>query len=134
MIVIATDSSACMTKTGAHELGVIYVPMTYTLCGKTYTESFIGTNGDFIPLIESEPNPHTSQPAVGRYLRTFKALRKAGFEGLCLTISSRLSGTFSNASACKSSIRACAWRGGSLSFSRLLLQSAFRRFLSSLRS
>lgn len=100
MIVIATDSSACMTKAGAHELGVIYVPMTYTLCGKTYTESFIGTNGDFIPLIESEPNPHTSQPAVGRYLRTFKALRKAGFEVLCLTISSRLSGTFSNASAC----------------------------------
>ncbi len=100
MIVIATDSSACMTKEGAHELGVIYVPMTYTLCGKTYTESFIGANGDFVPLIEAEADPHTSQPAIGRYLRTFKALRKAGFEVLCLTISSRLSGTFSNASAC----------------------------------
>ncbi len=100
MIVIATDSSACLTKQEAHQLGVIYVPMTYTLCGKTYTERFIGANGDFVPLLESEPNPHTSQPAVGRYLRTFKALRKAGFEVLCLTISSRLSGTFSNASAC----------------------------------
>ncbi len=100
MIVIATDSSACLTKRNAHDLGVIYVPMTYTLCGKTYTESFIGANGDFVPLLEAEPNPHTSQPAIGRYFRTFKALRKAGFEVLCLTISSRLSGTFSNATAC----------------------------------
>lgn len=100
MIVIATDSSACMTKQGARELGVIYIPMTYTLCGKTYTESFIGANGDFVPLLEAEPDPHTSQPAIGRYLQTFKALRKSGFEVLCLTISSRLSGTFSNATAC----------------------------------
>lgn len=100
MIVIATDSTACLTKQEAHQLGVIYVPMTYTLCGKTYTERFIGANGDFVSLLEAEPNPHTSQPAIGRYLRTFKTLRKAGFEVLCLTISSRLSGTFSNASAC----------------------------------
>ena len=100
MIVIATDSSACMTKQSARELGVIYIPMTYTLCGKTYTESFIGANGDFVPLLEAEPDPHTSQPAIGRYLQTFKALRKSGFEVLCLTISSRLSGTFSNATAC----------------------------------
>lgn len=100
MIVIATDSSACMTRQGAHDLGAIYVPMTYTLCGKTYTERFIGANGDFVPLLEAEPDPHTSQPAVGRYLHTFRTLRKAGFEVLCLTISSRLSGTFSNATAC----------------------------------
>ena len=69
MIVIATDSSACMTKQGARELGVIYIPMTYTLCGKTYTESFIGANGDFVPLLEAEPDPcllYTSHKAIHR--------------------------------------------------------------------
>ena len=100
MIVIATDSTACLTKQEARMLGVIYVPMTYTVDGRTYTEHFVGDNGDYEALISATQDLHTSQPAIGTYQHTFSALRRAGFEVLCLTISSRLSGTFSNASLC----------------------------------
>jgi DegV family protein with EDD domain len=100
MIVIATDSTASLTKQEARQLGVIYIPMTYTVNGVQYTEKYEGDNGDFAALIESTQDLHTSQAAVGVYERTFRALRRAGFEVLCLTISSRLSGTYANATAC----------------------------------
>ena len=92
MIVIATDSTASLTKQEARQLGVIYIPMTYTVNGVQYTEKYEGDNGDFAALIESTQDLHTSQAAVGVYERTFRALRRAGFEVLCLTISSRRAG------------------------------------------
>lgn len=100
MIVIATDSTACLTKQEARQLGVIYVPMTYTVAGNTYTEHFVEDNGNYESLIAGTQELHTSQPAIGCYERTFSTLRRSGFEVLCLTISSRLSGTYSNASLC----------------------------------
>lgn len=100
MIVIATDSTACITKQEARMLGIIYVPMTYTVDGATHTEHFVEDNGAFDTLIAGTENLHTSQPAIGSYQHTFSALRRAGFDVLCLTISSRLSGTCSNASLC----------------------------------
>ncbi|MBQ3108294.1 MAG: DegV family protein [Clostridia bacterium] len=100
MIVIATDSTACLTKQEARMLGVIYVPMTYTVDGNTYTEHFSEDNGAYDTLIAGTEDLHTSQPAIGTYQHTFSALRRAGFEVLCLTISSRLSGTYNNASVC----------------------------------
>ena len=50
MIVIATDSTACLTKQEARQLGVIYVPMTYTVAGNTYTEHFVEDNGNYESL------------------------------------------------------------------------------------
>ncbi len=104
MIVIASDSTASLTKQEARQLGAIYIPMTYSIGGVAYTESFAGANGDFADLIAAEKDLHTSQPAIGAYERTFRTLRRAGFEVLCLTISSRLSGTFANAVRCAKDI------------------------------
>ena len=100
MIVIVTDSTACITKQEARQLGAVYVPMSYTVAGHMYTEKFSGDNGNFASLIASTNDLHTSQPPLGRYEHTFSRLRHAGFEVLCLTISSRLSGTYSNALLC----------------------------------
>ena len=104
MIVIVTDSTACITKQEAQHLGVIYAPMTYTIDGKAFTEHFAEDNGAFAALIREAKELHTSHPAIDCYEHTFSALRRSGFEVLCLTISSRLSGTFSNASLCAKEI------------------------------
>ena len=41
MIVIVTDSTACLNRQEAQRLGVTHVPMTYTLDGSTHREHFV---------------------------------------------------------------------------------------------
>lgn len=100
MIVIVIDSTACMTREEARELGVVCVPMMYSIDGKNYTEHFIDDNGDYDKLIASAQDLKTSQASIDAYYKLFRGLLDTGFEVLCLTISSRLSGTFSNACVC----------------------------------
>ncbi|MEZ4358475.1 MAG: DegV family protein [Eubacteriales bacterium] len=100
MIVIVTDSSACITRQEARKLGVVCVPMTYTVAGTMYTERFVNENGNYTELIAGTKELHTSQSSAATFLRIFSGLRNLSHEILCLNISSRLSGTFGNASMC----------------------------------
>lgn len=100
MIVIVTDSTACLNRQEAQRLGVTHVPMTYTLDGNTHREHFVEENGDYIARIEAAKTLATSQPPIAAYIKTFTELIQAGHQVLCLSISSRLSGTFSNEVVC----------------------------------
>ena len=101
MIAIVTDSTAGLTRQEAKDLGVVCIPMTYTVAGTVYAENFLNENGDFERFIAAGGNElHTSQASIGSYMKAFASLRSADVQVLCLTISSRLSGTFSNASVC----------------------------------
>lgn len=100
MIVIVTDSTACLNRQEAERLGVTHVPMTYTLDGVTHREHFVEENGDYIARIEGAKTFATSQPPIDTYLKTFAELRQAGHQVLCLSISSRLSGTYANEVVC----------------------------------
>lgn len=100
MITIVSDSSACMTRIEALQLGVICVPMTYSLDDTIYTEHFIGENGEYEQLLRTSQELRTSQCSPNAFFETFRTLRAAGQEVLCLTISSRMSGTYSNACLC----------------------------------
>ena len=100
MIVIVTDSTACLNRQEAERLGVTHVPMTYTLDGVTHREHFVEENGDYIARIEGAKTFATSQPPIDAYLKTFAELRQAGHQVLCLSISSRLSGTYANEVVC----------------------------------
>lgn len=99
MIAIVTDSTAYITREDARALGVVVVPMTYSIGGhQLYTESYIGENGMFESLLKKNPpGQRTSQATMSAFMSTFEELRSAGHQVLCLTISSRLSGTYSNA-------------------------------------
>ncbi|NLG24841.1 MAG: DegV family protein [Clostridiales bacterium] len=99
MIVIVTDSSACMTRAEADVLGIRVVPMTYYADGRTlYNESYMDENGQYEALIErSGDRLRTSQATMSAFLSAFDELISEGHEVLCLTISSRLSGTYGNA-------------------------------------
>ena len=98
MIVIVTDSSACLTREEAEALGISVVPMTYSCGAQAMTEGYVDENGAFDRLIERAPEQlHTSQASMAAFVRAFQDIVDEGNEALCLTMSSRMSGTYSNA-------------------------------------
>jgi len=100
MIAIVTDSSAHLYREEAEALGVTVVPMTYTLSGQQpYWESYMDENGDYEQLVDANMERlRTSQASYAAFSNVFTELLESGADVLCLTISSRLSGTFGNAS------------------------------------
>jgi len=97
MITIVSDSSIAMTKAQAKELGIQIVPMNYTVDGVAFVESSVDTDGGYDKIKAGTYPCTTSQPSIDSFTAVFKELRKQNQEVLCITISSRLSGTFSSA-------------------------------------
>ncbi len=99
MIVIVTDSTAYLTRTEAVTMGVMMVPMSYSIgASASYFESYVDDGDDYEQLIEkNQDNMHTSQVTLSAFTNAFTELRRAGHEVLCITISSHLSGTYANA-------------------------------------
>lgn len=99
MIAIVTDSTANVTHEEATRLGVVIVPMSYsTSLGHSAKEGCIEEDDQAEQLVaEHIDTVHTSQATLSSFLNTFRLLRRGGYEILCLTISSRLSGTYNNA-------------------------------------
>ncbi len=97
MITIVTDSTAYLKKKHAEQLGVKIVPVNYVVGDKDYCESFSDCNGNFEALLRSKERFATSHPNPSVYLNCFEGELNAGNEILCITMSSRLSGTNSAA-------------------------------------
>lgn len=98
MIAIVTDSTAYMTKSTAQNLGVRVVPANYVVSGKSFSESYSGSNGDYLSLIASAKELTTSQASVAAFMSVFEELIRNGYQILCIVMSSRLSGMYSSAS------------------------------------
>ncbi len=96
MIYLVTDSTACLTRLEANNLKCLVVPMNYVRLGReAFQEGFVE---DWQPapgrnLLEYT----TAQAPTAAFLDLFSRLRDQGHKALCVTISSRLSGTFANA-------------------------------------
>ncbi len=98
MVAIVTDSTAYLSKQEAQELSIRVVPVSYTVSGKIFQETYADCNGNFEAVIsENKGQGVTSQVSVAAFMSTFQELRSQGFEVLCITLSSRLSGTYSSA-------------------------------------
>ena len=99
MIVLVTDSTAYISAAEAAALGVMVLPMTYSVDAQApVNERYVDDNGDFERLIRENPTTlRTSQVSFVRFQSAFEELRAAGHQILCMTISSRLSGTYGNA-------------------------------------
>ena len=99
MIVLVTDSTAYLTAAEAASLGVMVLPMTYSVdANAPINERYVDDNGDFERLIRENPTTlRTSQVPCARFQQAFEELTRSGHQVLCLTMSSRLSGTFANA-------------------------------------
>ena len=98
MITIVTDSSSYLTQAEAAALGVVMVPMSYSIGRAVYPEAFVDRERRFEHILDGAPATlHTSQATLSAFVSAFDGLKKRGSEVLCLTISSRLSGTYGNA-------------------------------------
>lgn len=97
MIKIVTDSSSYFRKQEAEELCVRVVPLNYTVGDQNYSESFSDQNGNYIELLKSTSQFSTAHANPSAFLSCFEEELAAGHEILCITISSRLSGTYSAA-------------------------------------
>ena len=98
MIAIMVDSAAGISRQEAEQLGAHYVPMTYTVDRQQFVEHYIGENGQFEPYIERTDVEHrTSQAPAAAFIAAFERQLAKGRQVLCITISSRLSGTYANA-------------------------------------
>lgn len=98
MIALVTDSTAYLTKNEAEQWNVKVVPMSYTVDGNIYHETYWDKNGDYENLLRfGIAEAKTSQSTVSAFMSAFDELVRQGKEVLCLTISSRLSGTYSSA-------------------------------------
>ncbi len=99
MIAIVTDSTACITHAEAAELGVVVVPMSYTLAGgQSFSEGCMEEDDTAeVQVADGIADVRTSQASANSFFNTFRWLRRADYEILCITISSKLSGTYNNA-------------------------------------
>ena len=96
MITIVTDSSAYFKQAEANELGIRIIPLNYTVGNQPYSESFADCNSDFESLLNISSQYSTSHPNTAAFLSAFNEIKG---DILCITISSRLSGTYSTAYA-----------------------------------
>ena len=99
MVTIITDSSSYFKESEAHSLGIKIVPLGYTVDGQGFYESYSDKNEDLETLLSGDKKLTTSQPNISAFLSAFEEELKKGNEVLCITLSSRLSGTYSTAQA-----------------------------------
>lgn len=98
MIAIVVDSTVYMTRDEARALGATVVPITYTVADMPYNETYTDQNGEFERLLLTHGKCQTSQTSIATFMSTFSELLEQDCDILCLTLSSRLSGTYSSAS------------------------------------
>ncbi len=95
---IVTDSSADLTPEQKEGLEIHYIPLTFTLDGKTYRCGEDIQPEEFYRLLESTKSfPNTSQPSAGEFAELYRKLAADDPEILSFHISSGLSGTINSA-------------------------------------
>ena len=105
MIAIVVDSTAALTRGEATRLGVTMVCDTYVVAGQTLSETYMGENGDYAASLEAGKltESHTATPDAFRV--AFESLLASGYDVLCITLSSRLAGTYRNACRAADAVR-----------------------------
>lgn len=98
MVKILIDSASDITAEEAEKLGVYLISMQIRFGGEEYLDGADLTPRQFFEkLIESASLPQTSQINEFRFSEKLKELTADGSEALVITISSKLSGTYSSA-------------------------------------
>ncbi len=106
---IVIDSASDIDLPEAEKLGVELVPMTIRFEDGEYSDGVDLTRVQFFEkLIENTELPHTSQINPFRFEEAFKRMTDGGDDVICITISSKLSGTY------KSALEAAEKFGGSV--------------------
>lgn len=102
MCKIVTDTTAYLPEGFVLEHDIRVVPLNVHFGVDAFKETVEITNDEFYARLKTAPSlPTTSQPSPGDFLDVFQPLVDAGHEILVLPLSSRLSGTYSSATAAR---------------------------------
>jgi DegV family protein with EDD domain len=96
---VVTDSGADLPAEAAADAGIKVIPLVVRFGEEVYLDGQLSAEEFWRKAAECAEHPATSQPAVGVFEETFATLVDIGHAVLCLTITSKHSGTFSTASA-----------------------------------
>jgi DegV family protein with EDD domain len=97
-VAVVTDSTSDMPDSLAAQLGVEVVPLYVNFRGSMFKDHLeINTATIFQGVREGAAMPSTSQPTPVDFENAFKRALEGADHVLCLTISSKLSGTFQSA-------------------------------------
>jgi DegV family protein with EDD domain len=97
-VAVVADTSACLPQALIDEYGITLVPLAYLIDGELYRDGQLTTEEFQEKLEGASTAPTTTVPAPGEFLDVFRRLKEVGREQiLCLTLSSRYSGTHSAA-------------------------------------
>lgn len=98
MIKILVDSASDIDSLEAKEKGIYLLPMEVTFGEDTFLDGINLSHEEFFrKLIESDELPKTSQINPYRFEEKFEELTSDGSEVICITLSSKLSSTYTNA-------------------------------------
>lgn len=100
-VAIVTDSTCDLDAELAKEQNITVVPLNVHFGESVYLDQIDISTDEFMEKMNSSPQlPTTSQPSVGMFEEAFKraAAEQDVTEIVCVTISSKLSGTFQSAS------------------------------------
>lgn len=96
-VCIVTDSTADIPRDVATALGITVVPLSVTVGGHTFVDGDISMEEFFRRMSAEKALPTTSQPPVGAFVRAFEENLAHCKDVVCVTISSKLSGTMESA-------------------------------------
>ncbi len=104
-IKIITDSTAYLTKEYADNENITIVPLSYLFEEKSYKEGYSGEFEEYFKKLKSSNSfPTTSQPATGDLFNAFEDAIKEYDKVIGIFLSSKLSGTYNNASLAREMI------------------------------
>ena len=93
---LVTDSSSDIPADLAKALDISLVPLAINIGEHTYAETSL-TRDAFWELAHAGPHPQTSQPSVGAFDTAYRGPIEQGCDVVCLTVTSKHSGTFGSA-------------------------------------
>jgi DegV family protein with EDD domain len=92
-----TDSAADLPPQTVAELGITVVPLVIRFGADIYLDGELSKDEFWNKVGTSVHHPGTSQPSLGAFDHVFDRLVTAGHQVLCITLTSKHSGTFSSA-------------------------------------
>jgi DegV family protein with EDD domain len=93
---IVTDSACDLPPESLQELGIEVVPLTVNFGTEVFYDGELSAD-EFWARAAGPYHPQTSQPSVGAFVEVFERLVTGGRQVLCVTITSKHSGTFNSA-------------------------------------
>lgn len=97
-VTIITDSASDITQAEARQWGITVLPLKTRFGDTEYLDGVTMTHDQFYQrLVESDELPATSQLSPFDYAEAFRRGAQDGAQVLCITLSSRLSGSYQSA-------------------------------------